>query len=177
MAKRKKSNPKITWEQIGTVCVDTGCITIGDQCRLVDLDEDEYLGNAVFKQIEQPAHGRPGDKIIPTAVSLRTGIGDGEFAVMADFSDGLIKAIRIEFLGEEFYQATEKHIPAQQKNAAQVGGHDYRSEALANTVAAFTDVPRPIVVKRVIVNCDGGESLKKAMEDTVAAFRDGSMKG
>lgn len=102
---RKSKASQGTWKQIGTVCVDTGCITIGDQCRLVELGENEmYPGEALYKQIEQPAHGRPGDKIIPTVVSLRTGIGDGDYAVMAEFVDGgMIKAIVIEFLGDDFY--------------------------------------------------------------------------
>jgi hypothetical protein len=38
-------------------------------------------------------------------------------------------------------------------------------------------VPRPVVAKRIIANFDGGDSLKKTLDDTVAAFRDGSLKG
>jgi hypothetical protein len=42
-----------TWKQIGTVCVDTGCLAIGDPCRLVDLEYGEMFpeGSSLYRQI------------------------------------------------------------------------------------------------------------------------------
>jgi hypothetical protein len=57
MTKTRKA-PEATWEQIGTVCVDTGTLTIGDHCRLAHLYRDQtYCGDAMFKQTEKLAHG------------------------------------------------------------------------------------------------------------------------
>jgi hypothetical protein len=50
--------------------VDSGVIPIGDPCRLVDLEYGEMSpGNDLYKQIEQPEHGQPGDDMIPGAVN------------------------------------------------------------------------------------------------------------
>jgi hypothetical protein len=96
-----------TWEQIGVVSVDSGVIAIGDPCRLVDLEYGEMFpeDRALHRQIEQPAHGQPGAKILQTVVTLRTGIGDGDYPVMATIEDGMVKTVVIEFLGEEFCKA------------------------------------------------------------------------
>jgi hypothetical protein len=116
MTKRKASDT--TWEQIGTVLVDTGCIMIGDPCRLVDLEYGEMFpeGAALHQQIEQPAHdGQPGDQIIPAAVTLRTGIGDGYYPVMALIEDGTVTAVRIDFLDNPFIKALVQDVAPEKK--------------------------------------------------------------
>jgi hypothetical protein len=123
MAQRKKSNPKTTWEQIGIVCVDTGCITIGDICRMGSLSEDEmYPGNALFKQISQLGHGRSGDKVIPTVVSLRTGLGDRYYPVMAVVEDDVVRCIMIDFLSDDYVKALTKHMAREKKEQAKPKG-------------------------------------------------------
>jgi hypothetical protein len=91
--------------------VDSGVIAIGDPCRLLDLEYSEMSpGEALHKQIEQLAHGNPGGEMIQSVVTLRTSIGDGDYAVMAEVEDGMVKAIMIDFLGEEFVKALRQHI-------------------------------------------------------------------
>jgi hypothetical protein len=69
----------------------------------------------LYRQIEQPAHGQPNDEMIPGAVTLRTGIGDGHYPVMALIEDGMVKAIMIEFLSDEFVKALMKDIAPEKK--------------------------------------------------------------
>jgi hypothetical protein len=139
VTKRKSSEPETTCKQIGVVSVDSVVITIGDPCRLVELEYEEMLpDNDPFKQIEQPAHGHLGDEMIPGAVTMRTGWGDGYYPVMAEVEDGVVKTVLIEFLSDDFVKAAEKHIAAQQKNTAPIDGSDYLKEALANTVGSVS---------------------------------------
>jgi hypothetical protein len=109
-----------TWKQIGVVCVDTGCISIGDPCRLVDLEYGEMFpeGSSLHRQIEQLAHGNPGDEMIPSVVTLRTGIGDGDYPVMAMIEDGMVKTVVIEFLSDDFVKALRKHIAKENKGGS-----------------------------------------------------------
>jgi hypothetical protein len=123
MTKRKSREPATTWKQIGVVAVDSGVNAIGDPCKLVRLEYGEMSpGDALYRQIEQPANGSPGDEMIPSVVSLRTGIGDGDYAVMAEVEDGMVKTIMIEFLGEDFVKALRKHIAQEKKERAVKGG-------------------------------------------------------
>jgi hypothetical protein len=99
------------------VLVDTGCVAIGDPCRLVDLEYRDMFpeGSDLYRQIEQPAHGQPNDEMIPGAVTLRTGIGDGHYSVMTLIEDGMVKAIMIEFLSDEFIKALMKDIAPEKR--------------------------------------------------------------
>jgi hypothetical protein len=90
--------PSKGWQQIGTLLVDSGCITIGDPCRLVDLEYAEMSpGNDLHQQIEKP-HGDPPDgTTLPVAVTMRSGWGDGYYPVMALINKGTVEAVMIDF--------------------------------------------------------------------------------
>ena len=63
-----------------------------------------------FRQVSQP-RGRA----FGCDVTLRTGKGDGHYPVMALIKDGMVKAIMIEFLSDEFVKALMKDIAPEKR--------------------------------------------------------------
>jgi hypothetical protein len=98
-------------QQIGTIWVDTGLCWIGDPCRILHPESSGAgravsLGKnwkdfcdktrAVDEQGFQQFAGNNGWP--PIGIAVRTGIGDGDYAVYAEMDGGLVVKVWIEFL-------------------------------------------------------------------------------
>lgn len=86
------------------VCIDSGILVLADPCH-IDSVGDARPRNGLSRQIKEKLI--PGGKIIPTVVTLMTGLGDGFYPVVAELvytgESKLIKAIHIEFIPDQFW--------------------------------------------------------------------------
>ena len=144
---RLDPKPSYRVEEIGTVTVDTGTIVILDPCRIGSIaatqDHDDLVRSPLY-----PDNGlKPGDRLdenkvvrqildpaVPAkdhpkefkdygttagnALSLKTGLGDGEYSVIAEIVDfgepfgQRIAAIHIQFLATEDIDSAKKQAKA-----------------------------------------------------------------
>lgn len=145
---RLEPKPAYRVEEIGTVTVDTGTIVILDPCRIGSIaatqDHDNLIGSPLYpdrsiKPGQRLDEGKLARQIfdppVPTkenpkeikdygttggnALSLKTGLGDGEYSVIAeivDFGEPLgqrIAAIHIQFLATEDIDAAKTQAIAE----------------------------------------------------------------
>lgn len=143
-----ETKPAYRVESLGTVSVDTGTIVILDPCRIgrIAATQDPYnivdsplypersieLGCCGDKQrlvrqiIDPPVPGKENPKEIKdfgttggNALSIRTGLGDGEYSVTAEIVDlgsfwgERIAAIHIQFLADEDIEAAKNQVDPQ----------------------------------------------------------------
>jgi len=139
--------PAYRVEEIGTVTVDTGTIIILDPARIGDIAATQNHDNLVSSPLYPDGSLKPGQRVdenplarqildpeVPAkenpkeikdygtsagnALSLETGLGDGEYSVIAEivnFGEPLrqrIAAIHIQFLGDEDIEAAKKQAKA-----------------------------------------------------------------
>lgn len=102
-------------EQIGTVFVDAGIVLVGDPCYTLPDDASERSEVAknwseFCKQTFAPGphqKGRTdGQAVEPfgkgIGIVVATGWGDGEYPVFAEYEDGRIARILVEFIPEQY---------------------------------------------------------------------------
>ncbi len=142
---RLDSKPAYRVEELGTVSVDTGTIVILDPCRIGNLaatqDHDNLLRSPLYpdnamtpnRRIDDPVLSRQIlDAPVPAkenakelkdygtsggnALSVRTGLGNGEYSVVAEIVDfgepfgQRIAAIHIQFLVSEDIKAARTRV-------------------------------------------------------------------
>jgi hypothetical protein len=144
---RLEPKPAYRVEEIGTLTVDTGTIVILDPCRIgsIAATQDHDLidsplypkraiepgdrlddGKLVRQIVDPPVPAKENPKELKdygttagNALSLKTGLGDGEYSVIAEivnFGSLLgerIAAIHIQFLADEDIEAAKKQAIAE----------------------------------------------------------------
>ena len=102
----------MSWEMVGSLPVDAGCIMLIDPCYTEGHDEHRAGGNWnsewYTKQIVDRcyegngAHEISGRETGPgSGMVVESGYGDGHYPVYVKREDGRISEVRVVFIGDE----------------------------------------------------------------------------
>lgn len=91
----------MTRKQIGTCAVDSGQILLIDPCYINSSWDHENSYNEVCDVSLGKDQAGYVQNLLATVTS--TGWGDGVYPVYAEYRDGRIASVTIEFMGEDLY--------------------------------------------------------------------------
>lgn len=104
----------MSWETVGVIDVDAGCVMVGDPCYTQGDDALSHVGSwheflektwpAVFGPDAEP-DVQIGDAVYALGeeglgVVVSSGYGDGRFPVLVQRENGRVKAVKVVFFGD-----------------------------------------------------------------------------
>lgn len=91
-------------KKIGSIGVDAGCVWIVDPCYVLDDRGTEPFRGKTWSEhceslrvLDTPARSGQFEE----GVVVSSGYGDGEYPVYAEYQDGRVKRVIIEFMEED----------------------------------------------------------------------------
>ncbi|MEU5403749.1 hypothetical protein ABZ348_31205 [Streptomyces sp. NPDC005963] len=87
--------------EIGTICVDSGTVFVGDPCYTITGDASHHIGTWSEWCSKHPWNGEKYNIVEPAGSSLGLSIptkyGDGNYPVYAEIEEGRVARVTIDF--------------------------------------------------------------------------------